>query len=34
MRNMFTEYQYQIKSKISFEVVKVGIGYPLYKEHQ
>lgn len=33
INDIFTDYFKIIKSKISFEVVKVNIGYPLFKQH-
>jgi hypothetical protein len=32
INEIFAEYEKNIKSKISFEVVKVSIGYPLFKQ--
>ena len=31
--DIFKEYEKILKSKISFEVVKVNVGYPLFKQH-
>jgi hypothetical protein len=33
INQIFKEYEKIIKSKISFEVVKVNVGYPLFKQH-
>lgn len=33
VNEIFREYEKIIKSKISFEVVKVNVGYPLFKQH-
>jgi hypothetical protein len=30
-QKIFKEYEIQMKSRVSFEVVKVSIGYPLFK---
>lgn len=32
VNEIFSEYEKNIKSKVSFEVVKVSIGYPLFKQ--
>jgi hypothetical protein len=33
VNDIFRDYEKIIKSKISFEVVKVNVGYPLFKQH-
>lgn len=33
VNDIFRDYEKLIKSKISFEVVKVNVGYPLFKQH-
>lgn len=33
-RQAFKDYETQIKSEISFEVIKISMGYPLFKWQQ
>lgn len=33
LNEIFREYEKEVKSKVSFEVVKVSIGFPLYRQH-